>query len=327
MPKIVLFRSRREVFVTGRSALAAVFAVVALLAAATPAHADRVAGTIDIPCAADVVHQDAAWYLPVGIPRGLVWLQHGFARSGAHLSDLATDFAERGYLVFVPSLPFLELRGCTLQNLGDNTGFLGHVAELFADPARILATGLADAARHSGRETPDLPGDLVFVGHSAGAEAVAYAADHLRRTAATTWARMRGVVLLDPVPSFLGDNTDRALAGLADTGVPVLTVAAAPSVCNSFGAGTAAVQAHLRGPFVGVRLPHGAHTDAEGASSDLLGTALCGQPDPRDVDALSALAVGWTDDFIAGTTTPAYYPDPRTGTVAAAPSAVPLSGA
>ncbi|WP_280218243.1 alpha/beta hydrolase [Nocardia neocaledoniensis] len=327
MPKIVLFRSRREVFVSGRSALAAVFAAVALLAAAAPARADRISGTIDIPCAADVVRRDAEWHLPVGVPRGLVWLQHGFARGGAHLSDLAADFAERGYLVFAPSLPFLEVRGCTLQNLGDNTGFLGHVAGLFADPAGVLAAGLADAARHGGREAPELPADLVFVGHSAGAEAVAYAADQLRRTDADTWHRVRGVVLLDPVPSFLGTNTDRALTGLAVTEVPVLTVAAAPSLCNSFGAGTDAVQAHLRGPFVGVRLPHGVHTDAEGASTDPLGAALCGRPDPRDVATLSTLAVGWTDDFIAGTATPAYYPDPRTGMVAAAPSAVPLRGA
>ncbi|GEM32260.1 hypothetical protein NN3_32670 [Nocardia neocaledoniensis NBRC 108232] len=327
MPKIVLFRSRRGAFVAGRSALSAALAAVALLAVVSPAHADRVSGTIDIPCAADVVHQDADWYLPAGVPRGLVWLQHGFARGGGHLAELATDFAERGYLVFAPSLPFLEVRGCTLQNLGDNTGFLGHVAELFADPAQTLASGLAAAARHGGRETSDLPGDLVFVGHSAGAEAVAYVADHLRRTDPSTWARLRGVVLLDPVPSFLGANIDRALTGLDGSGLPVRTVAAAPSLCNNFGAGTGAVQAHLHGPFVGVRLPHGAHTDAEGASSDLLGTALCGRPDPRDVAALSTLAVGWTDDFIARTTTPAYYPDPRTGTVAAAPSAVPLRGA
>ncbi|WP_280338945.1 alpha/beta hydrolase [Nocardia neocaledoniensis] len=326
MPKIVLFgaAARRPMF--GRSALSAVFAAVALLTAAVPAQADRVSGVIDIPCAADVLHQDADWYLPDGVPRGLVWLQHGFARGSAHLADLATDFAERGYLVFAPSLPFLDIHGCTLQNLGDNTGFLGHVAELFADPAHTLATGLAAAAPHGGGRTPELPTDLVFVGHSAGAEAVVYAADHLRRAAPATWARVHGVVLLDPVPSFLGANTDRALAGLATTGLPVLTVAAAPSLCNNFGAGTSAVQAQLRRPFVGVRLPHGAHTDAEGASSDLLGETLCGRPDPRDVAALSALAVGWTDDFVDHTTTPACYPDPRTGTVAAAPSAVALSG-
>lgn len=304
-------------------------AVALLLTTAPTAHADFLPGSIEISCATGTLDRTADWYLPAGTPRGLVWLQHGFARSSAQLSELATDYADHGYLVFAPALPFFDLSGCTLQNLGANTGFLAHVAELFVtadDPAAALSTSLAMAARSAGRAIPTLPTDLVFVGHSAGAEAVAYVADRLRTTAPHTWARLHGIVLLDPVKSFLGDNTDRALAGIDTTTLPTLTISAPPSVCNNLGAGTSAVQAHLHRPFVGVRLPRGAHTDAEGASSDLLGKTLCGHPDPINVATLHTLALGWTDDFLRSTVTPAYYPTAPTGAIPVAPEAIPLTG-
>ncbi|MFE3543771.1 alpha/beta hydrolase [Nocardia sp. NPDC059177] len=309
--------------------LAAVAAMLLCTAAPAAQAAEHLPGAIEIPCAAGVLDQVADWYLPTGTPRALIWLQHGFARSSAQLADLATDFAEHGYLVFAPTLPFLDLSGCTLQNLGDNTGFLAHVADLFAtagDPAGALTISLAAAAARAGHETPSLPADLVFLGHSAGAEAVAFVADQLRTRSPGTWARLHGIVLFDPVKSFLGDNTDRALAGIDTTTLPALTISAPPSLCNNFGTGTDAVQTRLHRPFVGVRLPHGAHTDAEGTSSDLLGETLCGHPRSTDVTTLHTLALAWTADFLDGTTTPAYYPTTPGGPVPAAPTAITLSG-
>ncbi|MEU4317859.1 alpha/beta hydrolase [Nocardia fluminea] len=309
--------------------MAAAATAALLLTTAPTAHADFLPGTIEIPCATGFLERSADWYLPPGTPRGLVWLQHGFARSSAQLADLATAFADDGYLVFAPSLPFFDLSGCTLQNLSDNTGFLAHIAALFTtvdDPNGGLSTSLASAARSAGRTLSTLPADVVFVGHSAGAEAVAFVADHLRTTTPRTWARLRGLVLLDPVKSFLGDNTDRALAGIDTTTLPTLTISAPPSACNNLGAGTSAVQAHLHRPFVGVQLPHGAHTDAEGTSSDFLGETLCGHPDPINVATLRTLALGWTDDFFRSAITPAYYPAAPSGAVPAAPEAIPLPG-
>ncbi|MFD6393716.1 hypothetical protein [Nocardia sp. NPDC060259] len=177
--------------------------------------------------------------------------------------------------------------------------------------ARGIAAPPRAAAQRASREAPELPPDLVFLGHSAGAEAVAFVADHLRIDAPRTWARLRGIVLLDPVKSFLGDNIDTALAGIGTTALPALTISAPHSLCNSLGTGTAAVQAYLHRPFVGVRFPNGAHTDAEGASSDALGEALCGRPRNADITALRALALGWTDDFLDSTSTPAYAISPH----------------
>ncbi|MEV6278903.1 hypothetical protein [Nocardia sp. NPDC051832] len=285
-----------------RTAVAA--ALIAVTAAGTATAGTQISGSVDIRCAAGTLHQDASWYLPDGKPTAMVWIQHGFARSNAQIGALAASFADAGYLVFAPSLPFMQLQGCTLQNLGDNNAFLHNVAELFGtatDPAGALAAGLAAAARRSGVPVPELPSDLVFLGHSAGAEAVTFVADRIRSTHPETFTGLRGVILLDPVKSFIGDNIARALTGLDPTGLPILTISAAPALCNSFGIGTTAVQS-LRRPFVGIRLRGGVHTDAEGASSDPLGTLFCGTPTAANAATLSTLALGWTGDFLSGAT-------------------------
>ncbi|WP_327146156.1 hypothetical protein [Nocardia sp. NBC_01327] len=305
------------------------------IAAATgvgTAEPPRLPGTVEIPCAASTLHQSADWYLPAGQPRALVWVQHGFARDNDNIAALAETLADAGYLVFAPSLPFLNLSGCTLQNLGDNTPFLNQVADLFAtanDPAGPLAHSLEAAAASSGRPVPAMPGQLVFVGHSAGAEAVEYVAHRLHTSSSSTWSELRGLVLLDPVKSFLGNNTDVALTDLDATGLPLLTVSGPPSPCNNFGGGTAAMEALLHRPFIGVRIPAGAHTDAEGASSDSIGELLCGMPQPVNVAALQQLTSVWTGDFINGTHTAGYYPDDpaRPATIPAVPNVQPLSGA
>ncbi|MFE9783926.1 alpha/beta hydrolase [Nocardia salmonicida] len=321
------------------SALAAASAAIiaactlAITAPTAGADASRLPGTIDIPCAATTLQQSADWYLPTGTPEGMVWIQHGFARTNSNVAQLATAFADSGYLVFAPALPFIDLAGCTLQNLGDNTGFLDNVATLFGpatDPDGALARSLTAAATRAGQVAPPLPSDLVFVGHSAGAEAVAFVAHRLHVAHPEVFSRLRGLVLLDPVKSFLGDNSDRALADLDPTDLPILTIAAAPSLCNNLGSGTTAVQQQLHRPFLGISVSDGMHTDAEGTSSDSLGTLLCGTPSIANTTMLRTLALGWTGDFLTGTGTPAYYPATTeaavTPTVPAAPTATILRG-
>lgn len=309
--------------------LATIAVLAALLTAPEAQAADRLPGTIDIPCAAMVLEQGADWYLPAGPPRALVWVQHGFARSSGHVGALASTFADAGYLVFAPNMPFMNLSGCTLQNIGDNTAFLHDVAALFGTasaPGGALSTSLADAAHRAGRAVPAIPERLVFVGHSAGAEAVAYVAERLRTHHLETWNTLRGVILLDPVRSFIGNNIDRALDGISGTDLPTLTISAPPSPCNSFGIGTLAVRTRLDRPFLGVLLPSGVHTDAEGTSSDQMGEMLCGISESVNSATLRGLALGWMGDFVAGVRTPDYYPAAPHGTVPAAPAAHILTG-
>ncbi|MFB8275944.1 hypothetical protein [Nocardia colli] len=297
--------------------------------------------TIAIPCAGTALPVPVDWHLPIGTPKGLIWLQHGFARSNTNIAGLGSAFAEAGYLVFAPSLPFINFAGCTLQNLTGNTGFLGAIATLFAtaqDPGSALAQSFSAAAAHAGRPELRLPGQYAFVGHSAGGEAVEYVAHQLHTDHPDGWGGLRGLVLLDPVKSFVGDNTDRALTDLDRTALPILTVSGPPSLCNAFGSGTNAVQSLLRRAYVGIRISTGVHTDAEGASVDTLGSMLCGTPESVNITTLRTLALGWIGDYFTGSRSADYYPpdaplaDAQTARaavarVAAAPEAQILSGA
>jgi len=289
--------------------------LAAALTAATPSSAGaavtKVETTVDIRCAFTTLSQSADWYFPTGTPQGLIWLQHGFARANEHVTDLATKYAGAGYLVFAPTLPSANLLGCTLQNIGNNTDFLNNVADLFgksASPGDKLGRSLAAARSKAGRPEVAMPSTMVFVGHSAGGEAAEYVAQRVHSAYPATWAGLRGLVLLDPVKSFIGDNTDASLDRLATTALPILTISSPPYLCNNDGSGTGALQSRLHRAFVGVRLTTGAHTDAEGASTDSVGTIACGTPQAKNVTALQTLAVGWTRDGFSGTRTAAYYP-------------------
>ncbi|MFD6159852.1 hypothetical protein ACFWF7_36125 [Nocardia sp. NPDC060256] len=325
-----------------RGPATAAIALCLALAAGPTARAEPATmhETIPIPCAGTYLPISVDWHLPVGTPKGMIWLQHGFARSNANIAGLGTAFAEAGYLVFAPSLPFIDLAGCTLQNLTGNTGFLGAIATLFAtaeSPDSVLAQSLSAAAAHAGRPELRLPEQYAFVGHSAGGEAVEYVAHRLHADHPGTWGGLRGLVVLDPVKSFVGDNTDRALADLDNTALPILAVSGPPSLCNAFGTGTDALRTRLHRSYVGIRISTGVHTDAEGTSVDTLGSLLCGTPESVNITTLRTLTLGWIGDYFTGTRSADYYPpdapltDAQTARsavahVGAAPEAQILSG-
>lgn len=287
---------------------------LALTGTAAPATADtvvRVKTTVEIRCAFTTLNQSADWYLPSGTPKGTVWVQHGFARANDHVKDLATKFAAQGYIAFAPTLPTASIFGCTLQNIGNNTEFLGNVADLFgkaSNPADKLGRSFAKAKAAAGRPGLTLPTNFVFAGHSAGGEAVTYVANRLRTGYPAAFPGLRGLVLLDPVKSFIGNNTDTGLTGLDPTNVPILTISGPDGTCNNSGSGTDAVQSLVHSPFVGVRIVNGAHTDAEGASTDGVGTLACGTPQAANIAILQSFAVAWAVDDFAGTHTASYYP-------------------
>ncbi|GAB2839242.1 hypothetical protein GCM10022221_43460 [Actinocorallia aurea] len=291
------------------AALAA--AVLAPASSASAVAVTRVQTTVKISCAFTTLDQPADWYLPAGTPKGLVWLQHGFARSKNAVADLAGKYAAQGYVAFAPSLPIANLFGCTLQNLGNNTDFMANIGKLFGQAASSggqLATSFAKAKAAANRPELTLPTKLVFSGHSAGGEAVTYVANRVRTDYPATFANLRGLVLLDPVNAVIGSNLKTGLQGLNTTTKPILTVSGADGTCNSSGSGTDLVQAELDRPFVGARLTTGSHVDAEGASTDAIGTLACGTSNPANVAILQSLAVTWLTDQFEGTTTAAYYP-------------------
>jgi hypothetical protein len=222
-----------------------------------------------------------------------VWLQHGFGRSAHHLASLAACLAGDGNLVLAPSLPSALLplrlprpfrhtagqRGLSVNNLTGNRPLLDELAA-------ALANEVGPVARAASRDAA-ADGGLVLIGHSAGADAVAWIAGALT----ATWSRPpAALILVDPVPSPTGDNLVAGLRRAA--GVPVRIVAAAPGRCNRNGLGTQ-LALSARPDASGFQLRTGSHADVEGVTSDHLARVLCGVPQPGNVAATRALIRTW----------------------------------
>ncbi|AYF75491.1 alpha/beta hydrolase [Nocardia yunnanensis] len=280
--------------------------------AAHAATVTKVSNQVDIRCAFTTLHQSSDWYFPAGTPTGLLWLQHGFSSANDSVADTAQKFAERGFLVFAPTLPTANALGCTLENLGNNTDFLDNVADLFgksADPGDKLGRSFADAKTKAGRTDVAMPTTMVFAGHSAGGEAVPYVTQQLRSKYPSVFAGVRGLVLFDPVKSFIGNNLSSSMNHLRNAALPVLLISAPPYSCNRNGSGTDTVLQYTSGlPFRGVRLTTGAHIDVEAGSAPDPDKIACGTPQDRNVSALQTLATAWASDFVSGAKTADDYP-------------------
>ncbi|MFB7719709.1 MULTISPECIES: hypothetical protein [unclassified Nocardia] len=298
------------------AALCSIAAATVLPALIAPtAHADaaitKVSNKVDIRCAFSTLHQSSDWYFPAGTPKALLWLQHGFASSNDSVDDSARKFAAQGFLVFAPTLPTANILGCTLENLGNNTDFLHNVADLFgkaADANDKLGRSFTEAKAKAGRTDLTLPTAIVFAGHSAGGEAVPYVAQQLRASYASAFANLRGMILFDPVKSFIGNNLSSSLNHLDNSGLPILAITAPPYTCNRDGAGSKVLLDQIHRSFLGVRLTSGAHIDVEGSSAPAPDKVACGTPQAKNVDALQKLSVAWAGDFVSGSTTADYYP-------------------
>ena len=164
----------------------------------------------------------------------------------------------------------------------------------------------ANAARSNlGLAPLTLPATFVLSGHSAGGAAVTVAGGIIASNAsASVRARLKGIVLLDPV-----ENSGNGMAGALPnlTATKVLTVSGGDSSCNSNSSGTKALLPTRTG-FAGVRLPSGCHCDAEADSTDGLCTLLCGTPKQANKDALRRLAADWASDMLRGVTSTESYP-------------------
>lgn len=300
-----------------RPTTAIVIGIVALAAisfASRPARAESTEAdsTTEVACASTTQAVPTTWYFPSTTPVGLVWLQHGFVEGKKVWSAFGPELAGSGYLVVATTLPTVNIFGCTVEHLIDNRGFLDNIAEVFAhksDPNGTLAASFAMAAEKAGRPVAPLPDNVVFVGHSAGAEAVEYVAERLHSAYPAAFAQLRGIVSEDGVKSFLGSNADDALAGLAGTALPVYATASPHLLCNFFQRGTKAIERYFRDrAFHGVKVTTGAHGDALGPPSPVYENLVCGRPKPDNIAAVWGLTRGWIGDMLAGTTTPDFYP-------------------
>lgn len=283
-------------------------------AAAAPPASVKITNTTTVRCGFGNQSVPTDWYLPTtGTPRGLVWLQHGFTESKANWVTYAPKLAAAGYVVVATTLPTVNLFGCTVQNVGNNRPYLDNIAGVFAAAAAAgsgaLRTSFDNAASRAGRAGLALPTKWAFVGHSAGGEAVTYVANRLRTNHAGAFPRLRGLVLEDPVNSFIGTNLADGLAGLNTTTLPVYALASPPGSCNNNQSGVQlVVQKMTNRTFHGSLVTTGTHVDVFGAAAGALLTGVCGTPQAKNVNATHTLTTGWLADQIAGTTTPRFYP-------------------
>lgn len=272
----------------------------------------KVANTVDVGCGFGTKKVPTDWFVPSGTPKGLVWLQHGFTEENANFDEFGRKLALDGFLAMATTLPTIDLQGCTVQNIGNNTAFLGNVAAMFSGMGNAnsaLGKSWSNAAAQANRAGLALPGTLTMVGHSAGDEAVPYVANKLRTSYPSTFAKVRGLVLEDPVTSFIGDNLSVALTGLNTTSLPVYALASPPYSCNSNQSGTVLLEQKLTNrSFHGSLIVSGSHGDIFGGSVPGTVSLTCGTPQANNVTVVQALTQAWLNDQNAGTTNAGAYP-------------------
>ncbi|MCK6547352.1 hypothetical protein L6R52_16000 [Myxococcota bacterium] len=192
---------------------------------------------------------DADVYWPVNSPEAapVVVVGHGFARTGAALTNWGAHLASYGFVVAVPSFPsrFSPNHAANAQRM------LEIIALLRTTPGAITAT--ID------------PTKSALVGHSAGGLStfLAIASD----------PTVTAAVGLDPV-----DAMGAGVAAAASITTPTLVLGAAPSACNSQGSATALYGALTAPGSWYLRVVDSTHCDGEDPSNGTC-TAVCGGQD------------------------------------------------
>jgi dienelactone hydrolase len=283
--------------------LLAIAGLAALTSSCRPNYGVKVIkADLTLPCGSGT-NVVATWAIPDGVaPKGLIWLQHGFARSADNIADLQRRYAARGDVVVAPSLAAF---GSCAINTKEMHAAVAAALVGSTSPSSALQTSYAKARAGLGLPAATLPSTFVVSGHSAGGALATVAAGAVASDpSAGVRARLKGVVLLDPV-----ENSDNGMAAALPklTGVRVLTISGGDSTCNANSSGTKVLLPNRTG-FAGVRLPSGCHCDAEADTTDGTCTLLCGTPKQANKDALRLLAADWASDMLAGTTTAAAYP-------------------
>lgn len=299
------------------AATAALFATALVsVGTASPAGAAgylKVGNTTAVKCQFLTYRTPTDWYFPsTGTPKGLVWLQHGFTESNNNWTDYGPKLAAAGYVAFATTLPTADMFGCTVENVGNNTLYLNNIATIFGQAGSgsgALVASYNDAAKKVGRAGLGFPSAWSFVGHSAGGEAVTYIAQRIRTAHPAAFPKLKGLVLEDPVPSFIGTNLASALTSLNSSSLKVYALASPSGTCNNNQAGVQLVSQKLTSrPFHGAQLNSGTHGDVFGPASSAIENSQCGTPAAGNVSVVQTLSTAWIGDQLAGTTTATYYP-------------------
>jgi YD repeat-containing protein len=249
---------------------------------------------------------NVTWYFPNhdDAPVGLIYLQHGNARSDVNLSALAQQLADRtNSIVVSPTVSTIPWDRYYIMNDPIERA----VAALFVGDRSELTASAAAAAGHP----VTLPQQFVLAGHSAGGNLVAAAAGYIADAGAA--GNLKGVILFDAAHD--GDASTGMAKLSGENAVPVMLIAAPPCSCNNSGANTNTTINSAPDKFVAVMLAGGSHLDAEGSSTDSLGILGCGPAaTPQNAAAVQTITAAWINDVFTGSQTGIYAP---AGTVVA----------
>ncbi|MEZ5619957.1 MAG: alpha/beta hydrolase [Burkholderiaceae bacterium] len=238
---------------------------------------------------------EVRWYLPDPVsgaaPPALAVVEHGFARRCDNLQTTTAGLMAAGLMALCVNAPMV----------GGNPTLADALAERLLDG--IVAP--------DGRSAPRL---TLVGGHSAGAAFAVRLGWAMMQSAPE---RVAGAVLFDPVAA---SGFEEQLLALTEGGRrPVRVVSANAAPCNAdhnaypaLSAARAAALAVGGDGFVGLQLTdRSTHTDAEGADTDPLAIAACGQgrPQPANVYSLRKLATTWAVDLVTGARDDRAYPE------------------
>jgi predicted dienelactone hydrolase len=198
-------------------------------------------------------------YAPVGPPRALALIAHGFTRSRAQHVMLAERLSEAGFLVAVPDLQH------TLRHQANADAIVALVAAVVAE-----------------RKLDTLP--VVLIGTSAGGLAALLASDRVPRLA--LW------IGLDPVDAF--GQSRRAARSLR---VPAVVLRAPSSACNVSGSARR-IAAWLPDRRIERRIEGASHCDFED-TTDWRCESICGQADAARQSLIVAETVKMACEAVA----------------------------
>jgi Alpha/beta hydrolase family len=240
---------------------------------------------------------EADWYFPDDeTPTRLIYFQHGLGASGPMYSYTAATLAEQTHsIVVAPSLTsnFFDADGAWLGG----TPMQQAVADLFLGDRQALTQSASAAAGYE----VTLPTRFVLAGHSLGGSLVMGAAGDMVDNGAIH--DLAGVLLLDSVD--VNNSVPTALQKLKGANYrPVYDISSERYVWNMFGTVGDELEAARPGQFNGVMLVGGRHIDALQGGNPFLQLSeylIAGFSQPRNVEAVKTLAVGWVNDMFAGT--------------------------
>lgn len=211
-------------------------------------------------------------------PQAIITLQHGFMRKRTNMYDLANQYAQKGFAVFLTDLS---------TNQMNSTSFA-------KEYMKALLGGLPPLQKQP------LPEPLLVSGHSLGG---LFASFLLKEAQDLEALRVKGAVLLDPVDK--NGNMDKTFQSLKKP-ESIYGILGQPSSCNSQSNATKPFQ-KLPQEFLGIRLKGGSHCDAEGKTSNWKCSMMCGSSSPINIQNLQTFATSWALSLLEGGQEP-YFP-------------------